>query len=100
MEIFKLEPFQWGLRGDPELWKELSVKFENYDDSKSESEFRINLEFEFNELLKTGTKRSEDVFWFERFSQQGMSGGSVSLAWWINKGIPLLVQNYSRSQKR
>jgi hypothetical protein len=28
-EIFEEEPIQWGLRGDPWLWRELKSKFES-----------------------------------------------------------------------
>jgi len=97
MEIFKTEPTQWGLRGDPELWNELSKKFEKFADPKNELEFNKKLDFEFNELLKKGQKKSDDVVWFENFSQAGMSGGSVSIEWWTNKGLPLLKERYLKS---
>ena len=97
MEIFDNKPGQWGLRGDPELWDELSEKFKLFDDTKNEIEFNKKLDFEFNELLKKGQRMSSDVIRFENFSQLGMSGGSVSIEWWSNKGLPLLKELYSKT---
>lgn len=97
MEIFKSKPSSWGLRGDPEFWDELSKKFEKLTDPKNEIEFNKKLDFEFNELLKKGKKTSNDVAWFEEFSQLGMSGGSVSIGWWVNTGLPLLKERYSKN---
>lgn len=97
MKIFKNKPVQWGLRGDPELWDELSKRFEKFDDLKNEVEFNDKLDFEFNELIKKGKKTSDDVIWFEDFSQLGMSGGSVSIEWWTRIGLPLLKKLYSET---
>ncbi len=97
MEIFKSEPSGWGLRGDPEFWKQLGERFEKFDDPKNEIKFGKKLDFEFNELLKKGEKKSDDIIWFEEFSQQGMSGGSVSIVWWIKRGLPLLKERYAKT---
>lgn len=97
MDIFKNKPTQWGLRGDPELWEELSKRFENFDDSKDAEQFNKILDIEFNKILKEGKKISNNVIWFEKFSQSGLSGGSVSIEWWTNKGLPHLKKLYSES---
>lgn len=96
MDIFKSKPSSWGLRGDPELWDYLSERFEKLNDPKNEIEFAEKLNFEFNELLKKGKKMPNDIFWFEKFSQLGMSGGYVSIEWWTKTGLPLLKKRYSK----
>jgi len=100
MEIFKNKPFGWGLRGDPELWDELAKRLEKFDTTKNLDEFVRVLDYEFNEILKRGKKISKNVVWFEEFSQAGLSGGSVSLQWWENNGLPLLKKRYSESLKK
>lgn len=97
MEIFKNKPKQWGLRGDPEMWDALNKQFENLHNISNEEEFGEILNNEFNQLLKKGKKMSNDVVWFEEFSQLGMSGGSVSIEWWTNTGLPLLKKRHSES---
>lgn len=98
MDIFKNKPEQWGLRGDPEMWDELSKRVEKFVNPDDVEEFNKMLNTEFNRLLNMGKKISNDVFWFEEFSELGMSGGFVSLEWWTNKGLPLLKKRYSESQ--
>jgi len=97
MEIFDIDPGQWGLRGDPELWGELRKKFEKYENPKNEIEFNKKLDFEFKELIKKGERMSGYVVWFEKFSQLGISGGFVSIEWWTNEGLPLLKKRYSKT---
>lgn len=97
MKLFNTKPKQWGLRGDSELWDELDARFEMFSDPKSQIEFNEKLEFEFNELLKDGKRISDDIIWFENFSQNGMSGGSISIEWWNNKGLPLIKKLYSKT---
>ena len=97
MEIFNHTPNQWGLRGDPELWQELKRIFENIPAPKDQRDFNKLLELEFNAILKQGKKTSDDTMWFEHFSQQGMSGGSVSIEWWQKTGLPFIKELYAKS---
>ena len=100
MDIFNNKPQQWGLRGDPEMWNELSKRLEKLVNPENVEEFNKILDSEFSKLINKGKKISNDVFWFEEFSQLGMSGGSVSIEWWINTGIPLLKKRYSESKRK
>lgn len=97
MEIFNKKPKKWGLRGDPELWQIIKKRFKDYDDPKNQIEFNKKLELEFNAMIKKGEQSSDEIVWFENFSQLGMSGGLISLEWWNNIGLPLLRKRYSDS---
>lgn len=97
MEIFNKTPVQWGLRGDPHLWDELRIRFENIEDPKDKYEFDILLDIEFENLLESGSKKTDDKIWFEHFPQKGMSGGWVSLVWWRDIGLPFLKDSYLKS---
>lgn len=93
-DIFNTKPNQWGLRGDPELWEKLRLKFNNSEIPKSSNEFNIFLDAEFDSIIKSGKKTSDNIIWFEEFTQNGMSGGSVDLNWWKNTGLPLLKERF------
>jgi hypothetical protein len=100
MDIFDNKPEQWGLRGDPEAWAELREKFKNFNNSKPEKEFNKKLDEEFKKLINKGKTKSQNMVWFENYSQHGMSGGFVSLDWWLEKGLPLLKDMYAKSKQK
>jgi len=97
MEIFENEPKQWGLRGDPELWRELMNRFRGFDYSISPETFNEILTQSFNAIIEKGIKKSADTIFFESYSRKGMSGGHVSLEWWHKTGLPLLKETYSKN---
>ena len=97
MEVFKNKPNQWGLRGDPELWEKLRLKFQNTEVPTNSREFNTLLEEQFDSLINSGEKKSDGIIWFEEFSQNGMSGGSVSIVWWKETGLPLLKERFETS---
>ena len=92
--LFDVEPFQWGLRGDPYLWEEMKEKF-NYrllPETPEELESIIVAEFE-TITGKQITDRRE--FKIERFSHGGMSSGYISPEFWREKAIPLIISRYN-----
>ena len=94
-DLFKDEPIQWGLRGDPEMWSTLKSSFENELNIYSQLEFENEITNRFNTIIKSkGKRNSIDTVWFEGFSQKGMSGGYISLEWWEQTGLPLLKNRY------
>jgi hypothetical protein len=56
-ELFKEEPVQWGLRGDPHLWKEIKEYFEEVEVVSSSAGFERKL-IEAYEVI-TGHRLSE-----------------------------------------
>jgi len=88
------EPYQYGLRGDPYLWIDLKVKFENIKlNSVQEFESFILNNFEKN---TGGLPIRGKNYYVKHFSFGGMSSGSVSSDFWLDKGIPLLLKRYNK----
>ncbi len=92
-ELFK-EPVQWGLRGDPYLWKELKIRFE-YSSISNIQEFEYFLIHIFEEYVGGKPKKSKDYF-VKRFNFGGMSSGFICSDFWIEKGFPLLLKRYNK----
>jgi hypothetical protein len=92
-EIFEEEPIQWGLRGDPWLWRELRFKFESVPMPETSVALKELIEIEYE--LCTGHSISyKKNFGIKRFNHGGMSGGGINPDFWIKKGIPLLVSRH------
>ena len=91
--LFDNKPRQWGLRGDPYLWDEMQEHFLNVAFSGSEEEFQSLLEQAYEQL--TGHPLNhESSFFIPRYDQGGMSSGHVSPNFWIDTGIPLLLERF------
>lgn len=92
-DIFEKEPVQWGLRGDPFLWRELKETFREIDMPDTAQELRRLIEKEYEK--STGYSISyQKKFSIERFHSHGMSSSSISPDFWVNSGIPLLINSY------
>lgn len=91
--LFREEPFRWGLRGDPWLWREMRERFAAVPCPDSADELAAAIEGMFEQL--TGRPASErDPFYLEKYSHGGMSSGMVSPPFWRDVAIPLLRQRY------
>jgi hypothetical protein len=91
-EIVFQEPGQYGLRGDPYLWKELKVIYEN-SDIKTIDEF-IELIYSSFEKITGNKPELNKIYGVSRYRFGGMSSGSVHCSFWIEKGFPLLIKQY------
>lgn len=97
-EIFEDEPIQWGLRGDPFLWRELKGAFKEIDMPDTPQELLALIEREYEE--STGHPIShQQHFGIERFRSHGMSSGGISPRFWVSNGIPLLVSRHPKSYR-
>ena len=94
-EIFEDEPTQWGLRGDPFLWRELKEKFKDTDMPSSPIELKTLLEQEYENSTGYPSSHKKHIH-ISRFSSQGMSSGSISPDFWVTTGIPLLVSRHAK----
>ena len=93
--IFEEKPVQWGLRGDPYMWKELKKSLSGFTEHLNQIEFETELEKQFYDFIaREGKRKSNDTVWFKSFPQLGMSGGSISLTWWQEIGLPLIKSKY------
>ena len=95
-EIFEEEPIQWGLRGDPFLWRELKKRLKEVDMPETPFELQALIEREYEN--STGHPISyQKLFAIERFRSHGMSNGVICPEFWLKKGIPLLVRRHAKS---
>lgn len=92
--IFQPKPQQWGLRGDPELWKMLNEQFNSEDPPRTQEGFEDWLQKTFQALLSQGERQSAEIIYFPNFSQDGMSGGKIHVPWWQEKGLPILKSRF------
>lgn len=96
--LFDEEPFRWGLRGDPYLWREMRAHFDETPLPASTRELAALIEQAFASL--TGHPLSEtEPFHIERFSHGGMSSGMVSPQYWREKAIPMLQERFDSLPK-
>ena len=95
-EIFEDEPIQWGLRGDPFLWRELKEIFREIDMPDTPKELQTLIEIEYENSTEYPISYQKH-FGIERFRSHGMSSGGISPEFWISSGIPLLVRRHEKS---
>ena len=92
-DIFEKEPTQWGLRGDPLLWRELKSRLKRIEMPDTPGKLKQALETEFESCTGHSIKERE-VFTIERFKSHGMSSGSISPTFWNDVAFPLLVSRH------
>jgi 8-oxo-dGTP pyrophosphatase MutT (NUDIX family) len=101
--LFRSEPQQWGLRGDPFLWRHMKQTFKNTSFPETEDQFLILLEQTFHELTSHRLPNREAVddssVFVEKYAHGGMSSGHISLRFWRDTAIPLLCSRYRKSRR-
>ena len=93
------KPEQWGLRGDPYLWREIHQKLIDEGMPADEQQFVQKVEAAFAELTGGTLNRNDSIF-VEHYNHGGMSSGYVDTRWWRETGIPLLRQQFQMSVGR
>lgn len=91
--LFTAEPTQWGLRGDPYLWREMREHFENIACPDSEAQLLFLLEQTFATLTGTSLTTTAPVL-VDRYKGGGMSSGYVSPTFWAEQAFPLLLERF------
>lgn len=90
-EIFMKKPDRYGLRGDPFFWDYLKEYFATKELPYSVTQFTEDIYSLFWQV--TGEKLTVEARPFvEEFAHGGMSSGHLSGEFWIERGIPLLVE--------
>ncbi len=93
-KIFIKKPEQWGLRGDPYLWDDLSQYFSNINSELTPEEFVC--EFQKAYELYTGQNLAcMEYIHIPKYSHGGMSSGTVCPEFWNNKALPLLTERFT-----
>ena len=91
--LFADEPRQWGLRGDPHLWRDMQRILGNAAYPNTEVQLIDLLEQTYQQLTGAPLSHRDPVF-VERYNHGGMSGGYVSPQFWAETAIPLVCVRY------
>ena len=93
-ELFTLEPRQWGLRGDPFLWRTLRDRLSTTELPSTSQELMAALRHAFAEEVGVDLDSAENQVFVGALAHGGMSSGHVSLPWWRDTGFPLLIERW------
>lgn len=97
-DLFQPAPIQWGLRGDPYLWQEMSEVLATQPLPPSEAQLAEILEATFERLVGLPTSAQESSVFIERHAHGGMSSGHISLVFWRETALPLFLARYRTAQ--
>ncbi len=92
-KYFDPEPIQWGLRGDPNLWRDMKDKTVTTNIPTTENEFEILLHKLFTDLTGEAPQKGKNIF-VKKYETVGMSKGFICSDFWLDKGFSLLIQRY------
>lgn len=98
--IFVPEPDQWGLRGDPFLWRYLKERYQMIELPYSSKVFHEDVLQIFADLA--GEPLASDKQYFvKQFAKThvGMSTGYLSGNFWLKKAIPLLIKRLDQANQ-
>lgn len=89
--------WQWGMRGDPHLWRALQERFATEPLPADAAALDTLVRAAFVEL--TGRTLDEaDAFFVERFAHGGLSSGCVLPKWWRETGLPHLRERLAAAR--
>lgn len=96
--LFSTPPSQWGLRGDPFLWREMREYFRSLPVDVMYEGLQETIEKAFIEL--TGHDMAgEESFFIERFSHGGMSSGHIDPESWRTTIVDVLASRLEELKK-
>jgi len=102
-DLFERLPVQFGLRGDPYLWRVLRTEFAETPMPSSWFELR-GIVFEAVERVIGQPLNEhadpESVYVAEFDPGHGMSAGQVDMPWWANTGVPILLDRFEATRAR
>ena len=88
---------QWGLRGDPHVWRALRERLADTPTPDGAGPVRAAYVAAFNDIVGVDLDgEPEPRVYRAELDHGGMSGGHVDLEWWRTKGLPLLVERAGR----
>jgi len=98
-KYFDPEPIQWGLRGDPHLWRDMKQKSAKTYIPMTGNEFEKLLYKLFKELTGEVPQKGKNIY-VKKYESIGMSKGMISSDFWLDKGFSLLIQRYIECELR
>ena len=93
IDLFSPRPDTWELRGDPHLWDELSTYLAEVAMPNSANAVRQIIASAIETLTGTALEGS-DVVAVDRYPDDGVSSRHVSLRYWNQTALPLLVSRF------
>ena len=96
--LFVDEPRQWGLRGDPFLWREMRERLASADPPDTPEQLRVVIETTFEELTGYPVSHAGHIH-VERYRSHGMSSGMVDPRFWRETAIPLLQRRFAEGRR-
>ena len=93
--LFKPEPIQWGLRGDPFLWRAMARALSSRPFPDTDDQLDALVEEEFERLTGSPLPRQKaildtDSIYVKHYARGGMSSGQISPHFWRVTALPLL----------
>jgi hypothetical protein len=102
--LFKPEPLQWGLRGDPFLWRAMARALSSRPFPNTGNQLDALIEAEFERLVGSPLPEEKsisdsDSIYVKRYARGGMSSGQVSPHFWRVTALPLLRSRFMTSKE-
>ncbi len=88
-DLFEPEPIQWGLRGDPYLWRAMKSEFATTPLPPSKAKLSAAIRQAFLDQTGQPLDATGNIF-VERFDHGGMSSGWVSTQFWRDTALEIL----------
>ena len=90
-DLFLREPRQWGLRGDPWLWRAMRDRLEDVPLPADRNGLQRLLEDAFRQEVGQDIATADDRVFIDRFAHGGMTSGTIDVTWWRTTGLPVLL---------
>lgn len=94
--LFDEQPVQWGLRGDPGLWREMRERFAEAPMPTTVDDLVSAIGKMFEELTGHPLSHPQWIY-VERYAGHGMSRGLVTPEFWREQAIPLLKRRFEET---
>jgi hypothetical protein len=98
-KYFDPEPIQWGLRGDPHLWRDMKLKTSATNIPTTGNELEKLLHKLFKELTGEAPEKGKNIY-VKKYETLGMSKGMINSDFWLEKGFSLIIQRYIEIELR
>lgn len=97
--LFDPDPAQWGLRGDPYLWRALRANLANTPLTADRGRLEDLIRERAEAIIGTPLSTDDEVIRVPEFDPgHGMSAGAVSPEWWNSTGIRILLDRFEKAQ--
>ena len=97
--LFTPEPEQWGLRGDPHLWRALREALKEASIPATREAVASLLLGHIKDLTDVDVLlERQDAVYREAFANGGMSSGQIHIPTWRDRLIPLLISRAAGSR--